>query len=178
MLSFLKETMPLLRVGSRYRLEVPPALCFGDMNQGPDLPPNSITVWEIEFMGMTKPLPLPPFAVTPTDKLVKTASGLGYEVLREGDGPQAALGKTITVHYAGWLTDGKLFDASYSRNDPFKLRLPGSVIKGWSEGLLLMRQGSMYRFTIPAALGYGARGQGEIPANATLIFVIEILAVE
>jgi FKBP-type peptidyl-prolyl cis-trans isomerase len=178
MLTFLKEAVPLLHVGSRYRFEVPPAMCFGEANQGPDLPPNSITVWELELMGMTQPLPMPPFAVTPEDKLVKTASGLGYEVLREGTGPQCANGKTVTVHYAGWLTDGKSFDASYTRAEPFKLRLPGGVIKGWNEGLLLMKEGSMYRFTVPAALGYGARANGMIPANATLIFVIEVLKVE
>ncbi|MCC6407972.1 MAG: FKBP-type peptidyl-prolyl cis-trans isomerase [Planctomycetes bacterium] len=179
-MDFLKEAVPMLKVGSRYRLEVPPALCFGARDQGPDLPPNSITVWEIELTGMAKPLPLPPFALTPDDKMVKTASGLGYEVLREGTGPQAGQGKTVSVHYAGWLTTGGApFDSSYERAEPFKLRLPGGVIKGWNEGLALMREGSMYRFTIPAALAYGPRGSPpDIGPNATLIFVIEMLKVE
>lgn len=178
-LGFLKEAVPLLHVGSRYRFEVPPELCFGAQNQGPDLPPNSITVWELELVGMAKPLPLPPFALTPEDKLVKTASGLGYEVLREGTGPQCAIGKTVTLHYAGWLTDGKSFDSSYERAEPMKMRLPGQVIAGWKEGLPLMREGSMYRFTIPPAQGYGVRGfPPDIGPNATLIFVIEVLAVE
>lgn len=178
-LSFIKEAVPLLHVGSRYRFEVPPALCFGAQNQGPDLPPNSITVWELELVGMTQPLPLPPFALTPEDKLVKTASGLGYEVLREGTGPQCANGKTVSVHYAGWLTDGNKFDSSYERAEPMKLRLPGGVIKGWNEGLLLMKEGAMYRFTVPAELGYGARGMPpDIGPNATLVFVIEVVKVE
>ncbi|MCE9596102.1 MAG: FKBP-type peptidyl-prolyl cis-trans isomerase [Planctomycetes bacterium] len=178
-LNFLKEAVPLLHIGSRYRFEVPPALCFGEMNQGPDLPPNSITVWEVELISMSKPLPLPPFALTPDDKMVKTASGLGYEVLREGTGPQVTNGKSVSVHYAGWLTDGTPFDSSYERADVFKLRLPAGVIRGWNEGLVLMREGAMYRFTIPAALGYGGRGQPPtIPPNATLIFVIEVMKVE
>jgi peptidylprolyl isomerase len=176
---FIKEGLPLMKQGSIYRFEVPPELCFKEVGNGPDLPPNSVTIWQVELLRVIEPAQIPPFAISPDDKTKTTASGLRYEVLREGTGAQAAPGKTVTVHYAGWHTDGKMFDASYSRNDPLVMRLPGNVIKGWNEGLLLMHEGSMYRFTVPANLGYGKAGKPpSIAGDETLIFVIEMLKVE
>ena len=110
---------------------------------------------------------------------ITTASGLVYEELIVGDGDEAAAGHHVTVHYTGWLTDGKKFDSSKDRNDPFVFGLgQGQVIKGWDEGVAGMKVGGKRKLTIPPQLGYGARGAGGvIPPNATLVFEVELLAV-
>lgn len=112
-----------------------------------------------------------------TGKMITTASGLKYEVLTEGSGPKPVATDTVTVHYKGTLTDGKVFDSSYDRGQPLSFPL-NRVIKGWTEGLQLMSVGAKYRLTIPSDLGYGAAGAGGvIPPNATLIFEVELLKI-
>ncbi len=115
---------------------------------------------------------------------ITTDSGLQYEDTTVGEGAQAAAGQHVTVHYTGWLrnddgTQGAKFDSSKDRNDPFQFSLgAGQVIRGWDEGVQGMKVGGQRRLTIPASLGYGARGAGGvIPPNATLIFDVELLAV-
>lgn len=109
--------------------------------------------------------------------MITTASGLQYEVLTEGSGARPTAADTVTVHYKGALTNGKVFDSSYDRGTPISFPLMG-VIKGWTEGLQLMSVGSKYRLTIPAHLGYGAAGAGGvIPPNATLVFEVELLKI-
>ena len=105
-------------------------------------------------------------------------SGLAFEILTPGDGPQAESGDIVTVHYTGWLTDGQKFDSSKDRNDPFAFQLGArQVITGWDEGVLGMQIGETRKLTIPPQLGYGARGAGGvIPPNATLVFEVELLA--
>jgi peptidylprolyl isomerase len=108
-----------------------------------------------------------------------TPSGLQYidEVVGEGDAPSK--GQTVRVHYTGRLTDGKKFDSSVDRGQPFTFTIGvGQVIKGWDEGVGSMRVGGKRQLIIPPDLGYGARGApGAIPPNATLIFDVELLAV-
>ncbi len=108
-----------------------------------------------------------------------TPSGLVIEELIVGEGNVAAAGQSVTVHYTGWLTDGKKFDSSKDRNDPFVFPLGGGrVIKGWDEGVAGMKVGGKRKLTIPPALGYGSRGAGGvIPPNATLVFEVELLGV-
>ena len=113
-----------------------------------------------------------------------TDSGLQYEDTTVGNGAEAKAGQQVTVHYTGWLrnddgTPGAKFDSSKDRNDPFQFPLgAGHVIRGWDEGVQGMKVGGQRRLTIPANLGYGARGAGgAIPPNATLIFDVELLAV-
>ena len=113
-----------------------------------------------------------------------TASGLQIEDTVVGDGPEAKAGQYVTVHYTGWLrnddgSQGSKFDSSRDRNDPFQFKLgAGHVIRGWDEGVEGMKIGGQRRLTIPADLGYGARGAGGvIPPNATLIFDVELLGV-
>jgi FKBP-type peptidyl-prolyl cis-trans isomerase len=110
---------------------------------------------------------------------VKSESGLVYEDVIEGSGAEAASGQHVTVHYTGWLTDGKKFDSSKDRNDPFQFHLGmRHVISGWDEGVLGMKVGGTRKLTIPPELGYGARGAGGvIPPNATLVFEVELLDV-
>jgi FKBP-type peptidyl-prolyl cis-trans isomerase FkpA len=113
-----------------------------------------------------------------------TASGLKIEDVTVGEGKTAAAGMNVTVHYTGWLTDGVIrgrkFDSSRDRNDPFVFELgAGHVIRGWDEGVQGMKVGGTRVLTIPAALGYGARGAGGvIPPNATLLFEVELLGAE
>jgi FKBP-type peptidyl-prolyl cis-trans isomerase len=108
-----------------------------------------------------------------------TPSGLKYWDLKKGSGAVAKKGDTVKVHYTGWLTDGKKFDSSVDRGEPFAFKLgAGMVIKGWDEGVAGMKVGGKRQLRIPPDLGYGADGAGAaIPPNATLVFDVELLAV-
>ena len=110
---------------------------------------------------------------------IKTPSGLVIEDLVMGNGNTAAAGQRVSVHYAGWLTNGTKFDSSKDRGQPFMFSLGrGEVIRGWDEGVSGMKVGGKRKLTIPPELGYGARGAGKvIPPNATLLFEVELLAV-
>jgi FKBP-type peptidyl-prolyl cis-trans isomerase FkpA len=109
-----------------------------------------------------------------------TASGLIIEDLVVGSGAAATAGQSVSVHYTGWLTDGRKFDSSKDRNDPFRFSLGARrVIAGWDEGVQGMQVGGSRKLTIPPELGYGARGAGGvIPPNATLVFEVELLAID
>jgi FKBP-type peptidyl-prolyl cis-trans isomerase len=109
----------------------------------------------------------------------KKPSGLEYWDIKAGTGETAVAGKQVRVHYTGWLTDGKKFDSSVDRGQPFAFPLgAGQVIKGWDEGVAGMKIGGKRQLRIPPQLGYGARGAGgAIPPNATLIFDVELVGV-
>lgn len=107
--------------------------------------------------------------------IVTTASGLQYEILKEGTGASPSATDSVTVHYKGTTIDGTEFDSSYSRGTPATFPL-NRVIAGWTEGVQLMKEGAKYRFYIPSDLAYGARGAGQaIGPNSTLIFDIELI---
>jgi FKBP-type peptidyl-prolyl cis-trans isomerase len=107
-----------------------------------------------------------------------TASGLQYRVITEGTGPLAKESDTVKVHYRGTLLDGTEFDSSYKRNQPAVFPLKG-VIKGWTEALQLMKVGAKYQIFLPSSLAYGENGAGQvIGPNATLIFDVELIAIE
>jgi FKBP-type peptidyl-prolyl cis-trans isomerase FkpA len=111
-----------------------------------------------------------------SDGVITTESGLQYEIVEEGDGPKPTVNDQVTAHYRGTLTDGTVFDSSYERGEPATFPL-NRVVKGWQEGIPLMPVGSKFKFTIPPDLGYGSRAMGPIPANATLIFEVELLEI-
>ena len=115
-----------------------------------------------------------------TGEGVKTASGLQYWDIRLGTGVEAKSGDHVKVHYTGWLTSGKKFDSSVDAGTPFDFTIgKGDVIKGWEEGVTGMKIGGKRQLRIPPQLAYGDKGYpGVIPANATLIFDIRLLAVK
>jgi FKBP-type peptidyl-prolyl cis-trans isomerase len=147
-----------MKVGGKRMLTIPPALAYGAQGAGADIPPNSTLKFEVELRSIER---------------VKIA------VLRPGKGPGAVGGDTISLHYKGSLTNGKKFDSSYDRNEPFPVTLGrSSVIPGFTMGLLGIKQGEKRRVTIPSSLGYGAQGAGGvIPPNATLVFELEALRI-
>ncbi len=110
--------------------------------------------------------------------VVTLPSGLQYQVLREGNGRQPKATDAVKCHYEGLLIDGTVFDSSYQRGEPATFPLNG-VIKGWTEGLQLMKEGAKFRFFIPYNLAYGERGAGQsIPPFAALIFDVELIEVQ
>jgi peptidyl-prolyl cis-trans isomerase A (cyclophilin A) len=111
---------------------------------------------------------------------MKTPSGLEYIEVQAGTGVQAVAGKNVSVHYTGKFQDGRVFDSSISRGEPLTFQLGrGNVIKGWDEGIALMKVGGKAQLIIPPNLGYGERGAGGvIPPNATLVFDVELVNVK
>lgn len=108
-------------------------------------------------------------------------ANLQIDKITNGDGPSPQVGQTVAVHYTGWLTNGKKFDSSVDRKQPFEFKVGiGQVIKGWDEGVLQMKVGDKWKLTIPPELAYANRdvGNGLIPANSTLIFEVELLALK
>ena len=111
------------------------------------------------------------------DKLTTTASGLKYMIIQEGEGAKLQLGTKVNVHYYGVLTNGAMFDNSFSRGQPLNFPLgAGRVIKGWDEGFALLKGGDRAVFFVPSELGYGKAGSGQkIPGDSELIFYVEVL---
>ena len=120
-----------------------------------------------------------PFKVKGLDTLI-TNSGLKYILLSKNPtGEIPAIGKRVKVNYTGYFTDGKIFDSSIQRGEPFPFKVGiGEVIKGWDEGILLLHVGEKARLIIPYELAYGVEGSGPIPALATLIFDVELISIE
>lgn len=106
-----------------------------------------------------------------------TASGLQYSIQKEGTGKQPKATDVVKVHYEGKLVNGEVFDSSFTRGEPIEFPL-NQVIPGWTEGLQLMKEGGEYTFFIPSNLGYGPQSAGPIPANSTLIFKVQLIAVK
>lgn len=172
------EGLALLNIGDKATLTIPANLGYGSRDQGP-IPANSTLIFDIEVLDASTPIKAVPFDVKGKDTL-STASGLKYIIVKKGDGAKAENGKTVDVHYTGYLMDGRTFDSSVERGEPISFPLgQGMVIKGWEEGIALMQVGDKMRIIIPSELGYGANGAGGvIPPNATLIFDVELMNVK
>jgi peptidylprolyl isomerase len=172
------EGLRLLNVGDKAVFTIPPTIGYGDRDMG-TIPPNSTLIFDIEVLDAVAPIKAVPFVVKGKDTLT-TASGLKYIIIKKGDGAQAEVGKTVDVHYTGYFMDGRVFDSSIERGEPISFGCgQAQVIKGWDEGIALMKVGDKMRMIIPSELAYGANGAGGvIPPNATLIFDVELMGVK
>lgn len=166
-----------MKAGGKRTIIIPSELAYGEQGMGP-IPPNSTIKLFVEVLEVKDAVVAKMWEVDP--KLFKeTKSGLKYAVIEEGNGPEADSGKIVSVHYSGFLTDGRKFDSSVERDEPLTLMLGmRQVIPGWEEGIALLRQGSKAQLIIPPQLGYGERDLGVIPPNSTLIFDVEIVEVK
>ena len=106
----------------------------------------------------------------------ETASGLQYQIIKEGQGRAPVVSDTVTVHYKGTLVDGTEFDSSYKRGQAATFKLD-QVIPGWTEGVQLIKEGGQIKLWLPSKLGYGERGAGPIPPNSVLVFEVELISV-
>ncbi|OJJ15940.1 hypothetical protein BKI52_36280 [marine bacterium AO1-C] len=199
------EGLALLRPGAKATLIVPSFLAYGPQGAGKDIPPNAVLVFDVELVGVKKPFDpakqklkdQTTIAQYLANKRItnakKTASGLHYVIKKQGTGPQAMAGKTVIVHYTGKLLNGKVFDTSFEsvarqfgkyrpgrQYKPYQFPLgKGRVIKGWDEGIALLKMGTKATLYIPSDLAYGRRGAGkDIPPNSVLIFDVELLEVK
>ena len=161
------EGVQLMVVGEKRRLWIPEALAY----KGQAGRPKGVLVFDVELLDMPGRAPAD-VAAAPADAKV-TASGLAYKVQKIGIGgrhPKAS--NSVTVHYSGWTTDGKMFDSSVVRGEPTTFPLDG-VIAGWTEGVQLMVEGEKARFWIPEKLAY----KGQSPPYGLLVFDIELIKI-
>ena len=151
------EGVGSMKVGGTRKLVIPPDLAYGAQGAGSVIPPNATLTFIVELLEI------------PKVKLEDTQVGTGAE---------AVPGKKLTVNYTGKLQDGTVFDSSVGKT-PFEFTLgAGDVIPGWDQGLQGMKVGGKRTLTIPPSLAYGERAVGQIPANSTLIFDVELLDVK
>jgi peptidylprolyl isomerase len=174
-----EEGIALMKVGEKAKLIIPPELAYGEQGAGGVIPPNATLTFEVELVDI---LPGAPEAATEVDEAdyTTTESGLKYYDLEVGEGPSPEPGQLVSVHYTGWLEDGKKFDSSLDRGQPFTFPIGmGQVIPGWDEGVGTMKVGGQRQLVIPSELAYGEQGAGGvIPPNAILIFEVELLDVQ
>lgn len=192
-----EEGVALMRTGDAFRLIIPPQLAYGKKGVPGVIPSNAALIFDVQLLAVRDPnivtakLPANPLldarqlaaalqaAKAKPGDTVSTPSGLKYVVGKRGSGVPAQAGRSVEVHYSGFLMNGKMFDSSRERGEPFEFVLgQGLVIKGWEEGIALMRVGDQLTLIIPPQLAYGERGAGNvIPPNATLIFDVELMGV-
>ena len=178
------EALQLMVVGEKRRVWVPSNLAYGPRGM-PGIPPNSALTFDVELLDIAqapKPPPVPADVAAAPANATKTASGLAYRVLTPAKDPNAAKpGPTsmVTVNYSGWTTDGKMFDSSVVRGEPVTFPL-NHVIKGWTEGVQLMKVGDKTRFWIPGALAYDDPSHPSRPGtpHGMLVFDVELLDVK
>lgn len=171
------EGIAKLNVGDSATLIIPSELGYGSMDR-PTIPANSTLVFHVQLMDVTKIVKPVPFDVAGKDTIF-SGTGLNYIRMNKTDGAPVTAGANVSVHYTGYLLDGTVFDSSISRGEPISFPIgQGRVIKGWDEGIAYLKVGEKARLIIPAELGYGSRATGPIPANATLIFDVELMDVK
>lgn len=171
------EGVALMHVGDKATFTIPSNLAYGEKGAGGVIGPNETLIFDVELLSIVEAPKK--YEVTGKDTL-STSSGLKYIKINNTEGVQAEANKTVSVHYSGYLEDGSMFDSSVERGDPLEFPLgQGRVIKGWDEGIALLKVGEKARLIIPHTLGYGERGYPPIiPANATLVFDVELLEVK
>jgi peptidylprolyl isomerase len=173
------EGLQLMVNGEKRRFWIPSALAYGDSARMPGAPTGDL-VFDVELLSFTaapKPPKVPEDVREAPKTAKKTASGLAYRVLKPGTGTkQPKPTDTVVVNYTGWTTDGKMFDSTVTRGEPISFKLD-QVIKGWTEGLPLMKVGEVTRFWIPANLAYGDKPSGGRPAGM-LVFDVELVGIK
>lgn len=168
------EGLTYLYVGDKARIFVPYDLGFGEKANG-SIPAKSNLIFDVEIIKAEIPVATVSYDVQGKDTNT-TASGLKYIIVKEGTGIQAASGNTVKVHYTGYFTNGTIFDSSVERGEPIEFVLgAGNVIKGWDEGIALLKVGGKARLIIPYSLGYGENDFYTIPGKSTLIFDVELV---
>ena len=174
----MTEGILSMKVGGKRRLVVPPELGYGVDGLGQHVPGGSTLIFEVDLVDVMPPPQAPTQTKLADTKPVVTRSGLKYWDIKVGDGDSPDGVSTITMHYAGWLKDGTLFDSSIERGQPLRGK-PSKMLKGVHEGVKSMKVGGKRRLEIPGKLGYGEEGSPPIvPPNATLIYEVELLDVE
>lgn len=156
--------VPGMKVGGKRTLEIPAILAYGKAGSGP-IPPDADLTYDIDLLYV-----------------VKKGQEMVYDStdLKVGTGRAVKSTDTVKVHYLGTLLNGKKFDASYDRKEPFEFQMGvGAVIKGWDDGIVGMKVGGKRRLVIPPALAYGPEQKGEsIPPNSVLVFEVELLGIK
>lgn len=171
------EVLGLMVAGEKRRVWIPAKLAYGDQPRG-GAPAGDLTfdVDLLEVMKAPDPPKVPEDVAAPPKTAKKTASGLAYRVLKPGTGKHPAATDGVRVHYTGWTTDGKMFDSSVMRGQPITFSL-SQVIKGWTEGVQLMKVGETARFWIPGNLAYGDKPTRPGAPAGMLVFDIELLGI-
>jgi FKBP-type peptidyl-prolyl cis-trans isomerase len=183
------EGLQLLNKGTKATFYIPSSLAYGSQDRSPQIPANSILVFDVELMDISDQAGLDDkliqeYLAKNKIKATKTASGLYYTISQKGIGPKAAKGKKVTMNYTGRLLDGNTFDSNtdpkFGHVSPFSFTLGnGQVIKGWDEGVALLQIGTKGKFFIPSGLGYGPNAMGnKIPANSILLFDVELVGID
>lgn len=163
-----------MKKGGTRTIIIPANLAYGPRGFGP-IPPNASLKLVITVMDIKDKVTAKLWDVD-TTKAIVTKSGLKYVILQQGKGANADSGRTVTIHYSGYLADGKKFDSSIERDEPLQVMLGvGMVIPGLEEGLKYLNKGSKARIIIPASLAYKDKAVGIIPANSNLYFDIEVI---
>ena len=173
------EGLALLHKGDKAKLIIPYLLAYGEAGRPPVIPAKSDLVFDVEIVDVTAAVAALPYNIKGL-KEETTASGIKYYVVSKSNNPaKAEAGKTVKVHYSGYLADGKMFDSSVERGEPIEFPLGrGQVIPGWEEGIALMNVGDKLRLVIPYFLAYGEQGRPpQIPAKADLTFDVELVDV-
>jgi peptidylprolyl isomerase len=163
------EGVQLMVVGETRRFWIPESLAYRGTRD-----PRGMLVFDVELLSFTSPPTAPSDVKAPPRDAKKTPSGLAYKVLTPGTGTRKpTAGSSVTVHYTGWTTDGKMFDSSVTRGEPATFPLNG-VIAGWTEGVQLMVEGEKTRFWIPESLAY----RGQSPPFGMLVFDVELIKIQ
>ena len=172
------EAFLYFKLGDKAIITVPPDLGYGDVQMA-KIPAGSYLVFDIEILDVFRDFAPKQFTIKPKE-VVKAPSGLEYFIVAQGKGLKAEKGKTVEVHYTGFLENGDIFDSSVLRGQPISFRLgTGMVIPGWDEGVSFLYTGGKALLIIPYELAYGENGRPPlIPPKAKLIFNIELISVK
>ena len=178
------EGLTLYRKGGKGTLYIPSGLAYGNQDRSPTIPPNSILVFDVEIVKISTQAEIDDKAIRKylADKKIdarKTSSGLYYTITKEGEGRRPIRGEKVLVRYNGTFMDGKKFDGNMDSPQPLPFALgEHEVIAGWDEGIGLLKKGTKATFFIPSELAYGTHASGTVPANAILLFDVELVDIQ